>query len=428
MNRPKLPAAAAVAVTLALLLPEQRLEAQNASELETRLEAGAAMLSQSSDQALGAFALTPALRYVNRRFAASVSGSAWLLNDHWELRNAGASFAIYTPLLYGLRAEMLAGASRTAFEQGIQSDQVDAGGRIHYMRQRLGVWLGSGVARPLRVAAVSNVNVSSGGIWSKLGATTLKGTVTSFYFTKVVDTASNALASAAAAVPVCAAERAAPVPVDFTPSAVALALSAATSACRRESRVTDFEGSVHWEHRLVEVTLSGGQRFGDKLDVTSDSRHWASGRTAVWLTSQIAAVAAGGREPAQPTRGLPARSYGSLGLMLAYWPIPRGTVPVVTPASLVKAFELRPAGTALQRITARIGGVETVEVMGDFSDWAPIPLVRRGRDHWELLVPMGAGIHHINLRIDGGTWIAPPGVPSIRDGFNGEVGVLVVKP
>jgi hypothetical protein len=41
---------------------------------------------------------------------------------------------------------------------------------------------------------------------------------------------------------------------------------------------------------------------------------------------------------------------------------------------------------------------------------------------------MSAGIHHINMRIDGGTWIAPPGVPSIRDGFNGEVGVLVVKP
>ena len=29
--------------------------------------------------------------------------------------------------------------------------------------------LGSGVSRPLRVAAVSNVNVSSGGIWSRLG-------------------------------------------------------------------------------------------------------------------------------------------------------------------------------------------------------------------------------------------------------------------
>jgi hypothetical protein len=101
---------------------------------------------------------------------------------------------------------------------------------------------------------------------------------------------------------------------------------------------------------------------------------------------------------------------------------------VHTPASRVRAFEFRPAGVALQRVTARIGGVESVDIMGDFSDWTPVALVRRGRDHWELLVPMGPGIHHVNMRIDGGRWIAPPGIPSARDDFNGEVGVLVIRP
>lgn len=427
MNRPKLPATAAVAVTLALLLPEQRAQAQNASELETRIEAGGAMLSHATSGALGAFAFAPSIRYATRRFTVKASGSAWRLDDRWTVRDAGGAIELYSPLVYGLRAEMLASANRTAFDAALQSDQVDAGGRIHYMHQRLGVWLGSGVSRPLRVAAVSNVNISSGGVWSRFGSTTLKGTVTSFFFSKVVDTLNNGTANGATQVPVCAADRAA-VPVDFSSSNIGYSLSNASTACRRESRVTDFEASVHWQHRLVEVTVAGGQRFGDRLDVTADSRQWASGRTAIWFTNQLAAVAAGGREPAQPTRGLPARKYAALGLMLAYWPIPRGTVPVATPASLVKSFELRPAGVALQRITARIGGVETVEIMGDFTDWAPIPLVRRGRDHWELLVPMSTGVHQINMRIDGGDWIAPPGVPAIRDGFNGEVGVLVVKP
>jgi hypothetical protein len=427
MTRPKLPAAA-VAVTLALLVPEQRAQAQSASELETRLEAGAAMLSRPHTLPLGALSLSPLIRFATPRFTVRAGGSAWLLDNSWEVRDANASVEAYTPLLYGMRGEVTAGAKRTFFDHSLQSDQLDAGGRIHYLRDRMGVWLGSGVARPLRVAAVSNVNVSSGGIWSRFGATTLKGTVTSFYFTKVVDTLTSAIASAAAAVPVCAAERATPVPGDFTPSASQFSLSSASSACRRESRVTDVEGSVHWEHRLLEVTVAGGHRFGDRLDVSADSREWASLRTAIWITNQVAAVAGGGREPAQPTRGLPARSFGSLGLMLAYWPIPRGTVPVATPASLVRSFELRPAGVALQRVTARIGGVERVEIMGDFTDWAPVPLTRRGRDVWELLVPMSAGVHHINLRIDGGAWIAPPGVPSIRDGFNGEVGVLVIKP
>jgi hypothetical protein len=174
--------------------------------------------------------------------------------------------------------------------------------------------------------------------------------------------------------------------------------------------------------------VRGGQRFGNSFDVTPESRQWASGQAAFWISSQIAAVAGGGREPAQPTRGMPARNFGSLGIMLRYWPIPRGVVPVESPASLVKAFELRSAGTAVQRVTARIGGVETVEIMGDFSDWTPLPLIRRGRDQWELLVPIAAGVHQINMRIDGGAWIAPPGIPTMKDGFNGEVGVLVIKP
>jgi hypothetical protein len=179
---------------------------------------------------------------------------------------------------------------------------------------------------------------------------------------------------------------------------------------------------------LFELTLRGGQRIGDSFDVTPESRQWASGQAAVWVTSQMAAVAGGGREPAQPTRGLPARSYATLGMMLAYWPIPRGVVPVETPASLIRAFELRPAGPALHRLTARIGGVETVDIMGDFTDWMAVPLVRQGRDLWELLISIGPGLHQVNLRIDGGQWIAPPGVPTLKDGFNGEVGVLVIKP
>lgn len=424
MNRPRLPATA-VAVTLALLSPEQRARAQNASELETRLEAGTAMLSRAHSLPLGALALAPAIRYASPRLSVRAGGAAWFANNAWDVRNAGASVEVYTPLVHGVRAEVIAGADRTSFEQGIGNDQLDAGGRVHYMRQRLGVWLGSGVARPLKVAAVSSVNVSSGGIWTRLGPTTLRSTVTSFFFTKVVDTLSS---REQLSVPVCAPDAAlAPSTPDFNSGSTLTSASSASSACRKESRVTDLEGSFHFEHRLLEVTLSGGHRFGDRVDVTPESREWAQVRTAVWITKQVAAVASGGREPAQPTRGLPARSFGSLGLMLAYWPIPRGTIPVATPASLVRAFEIRPAGPSHQRITARIGGVETVEVMGNFTDWAPVPLVRRGRDMWELLVPLSAGVHHINMRIDGGDWIAPPGMPSIRDGFNGEVGVLVVK-
>ena len=414
--------ATAIAVSLALLTTGEHAVAQRASELETRLEAGA-MTSTRPNQTVpfSAFALTPGLRYADNRLAVSARGSAWLDGQHWELGSSAASLEANMPLMYGVRAEVLANASRMFFDPSLQNDQLGAEGRLHFMRQRGGVWLGSGVARPLRVSTVSNVNVNTGGVWTKLGTTTLRGSVTSFFFTKL--TSADSVEELRLCTSQLEATRVAPAP-----AAEMSMQSNTTTGCRHQSRLTDLEGSVHWEHRLLELTARGGRRFGNSFDLTSESRQWASGQVAVWVSSQVAAVAGGGREPAQPTRGLPARSFGSLGLMLAYWPIPRGVVPVESPASLVHAFELRPAGTAVQRITARIGGVETVEVMGDFSDWAALPLIRRGRDQWELLVQMGPGVHQINLRIDGGNWIAPPGIPTMKDGYSGEVGVLVIKP
>jgi hypothetical protein len=416
--------AAALAVSLALLASGEQAAAQQASELETRLEAGAVTSTRrGSPLPMGALAITPGIRYADRRFSLNASAAAWLHGQSVELGTSSAAFQAHTPLLYGVRAEVLAHASRLVVDPSLQNDQLDAEGRLHFMRQRGGVWLGSGVARPLRVSAVSNVNVNSGGIWTRLGSTTLRGSITSFFFTKLAsaDTIEESVPCPAgldAAAPLAPA-------APGTGSAMTLQSS---SGCRHQSRLTDLEASVRWEHRLLELTVRGGQRFGNSFDVTPESRQWGSAQAALWISSQVAAVAGGGREPAQPTRGLPARSFGSLGMMLAYWPIPRGAVPVETPASLIRAFELRPAGTAVQRITARIGGVESVEIMGDFSDWTALPLIRRGRDQWELLVPMSAGVHQINLRIDRGQWIAPPGIPTMKDGFNGEVGILVIKP
>ena len=81
----------------------------------------------------------------------------------------------------------------------------------------------------------------------------------------------------------------------------------------------------------------------------------------------------------------------------------------------------------MQKIVVRVARVESVDLMGDFTDWAPVTMVRRGRDLWELTLPIAAGRHQINIRADGGKWVAPPGLPKTNDMFSGEVGVLIVK-
>jgi hypothetical protein len=94
----------------------------------------------------------------------------------------------------------------------------------------------------------------------------------------------------------------------------------------------------------------------------------------------------------------------------------------------VHSFDMHTAPSGLQKIVIHVGGVETVDVMGDFSDWSPLTLVRRGRDLWELSVPVSPGVHQINVRVDGGPWMAPPGIPTVRNAFDGEVGVVVIQP
>ena len=65
--------------------------------------------------------------------------------------------------------------------------------------------------------------------------------------------------------------------------------------------------------------------------------------------------------------------------------------------------------------------------MGDFTDWTATPLEERGDGTWELERFISPGVHRVNLRIDGGPWIVPPGLSSARDEFGGEVGLLVVQ-
>ena len=144
--------ATAFAVSLALLSTGQRVQAQGNSELQTWLEAGALTTSRSGSLPLNALALTPGARYANNRMTASANGSAWLGGQQVQLGNAVAALEAFTPLLYGVRAELMANASRLFQDPLVQNDQLDAEGRLHFMRQRGGVWLGSGVARPLRVA------------------------------------------------------------------------------------------------------------------------------------------------------------------------------------------------------------------------------------------------------------------------------------
>jgi hypothetical protein len=420
MNEPKV---AILTFAAALLVPLPRVLA---AQVVSKIEAGQYTVSDGA-LPVSAMRLAPTVQFELPHATLTARGSAFVTEQNLQLADGIVTGTFTSPTVYGVRAEMIGNASRAVDDRSLGTDQVDVQTRVHVLfHQHGGVWLGGGVARPWRVAVASSANVTDAGAWTRIGdalarfgTATLTATFTNFSFTKIAsvdDSNSPSLSCVMAATP--SANVAVHAAFSVVPGA---------AACERQSRFSDLEGSMHWEVGSIELAASTGYRFGDSYDVTPDSKRWSTGKATVWLNDRIAIVGGGGRQPALPLRGLPARTFGMAGLELAYWPMNRGGVPVSLPrAALVKTFEMHSMPSGMQKIIIHVGGVETVDVMGDFSDWGPLTLVRRGRDLWELSVPLSAGMHQINVRVDGGAWMAPPGTPTAHDSYGGDVGLIVV--
>jgi hypothetical protein len=80
-----------------------------------------------------------------------------------------------------------------------------------------------------------------------------------------------------------------------------------------------------------------------------------------------------------------------------------------------------------RRLTIKGAPARQAEVMGDFTDWKPEPLTGMGDGRWALPTALSPGVHHLNVRFDGGRWVVPSGTSAVDDGFGGRVGLLVVR-
>lgn len=78
------------------------------------------------------------------------------------------------------------------------------------------------------------------------------------------------------------------------------------------------------------------------------------------------------------------------------------------------------------RITIRVSSAGAVEFASDCTQWKPVSM-ERSADGWIVELPAAAGLHHANIRVDGGRWLAPPGLTPVDDDFAGEVGIFVVQ-
>jgi len=404
------------AISAAVLIPHVA-----DAQVVSRVEAGG-LITDANGQApipVSIWRVAPELSIKGARGSLTASSAAWFESQNWQVIDGSIGGTLVAPTIYGVRAELIGNASRAFDDRSLGADQIDVGTRINLnFNKHSGAWVGGGIARPWRVVVISTVDLLNAGAWMDVGRATFTATGTTFNLTK------NSTNDEFTSVPSCATTSTiglAPAATDGSPALLS------EGGCSRRSAVTDLSLSGRWNLDRFEFAGEAGHRVGRVADVSRDSRYWSSGTMTMWVAPRAAIVAGGGRQPSNPARGIPARTFGTLGMMLAYSPS-RYSVPVtVNNTVLVRTFDAKAIGDGMQKIVVRVARVESVDVMGDFSDWAPLTMVRRGRDLWELTVPINPGRHQINIRTDGGKWVAPPGLPRSSDSFSGEVGVLIVR-
>ncbi len=140
---------------------------------------------------------------------------------------------------------------------------------------------------------------------------------------------------------------------------------------------------------------------------------------AYWQTPTLALMLSVASELPDFVHGADAARVLMLGVRL------RGSVAARPPATMVQPIVHVAGDSAVRTIEVRAAGASQVEVMGDFTDWAPVPLVREG-DVFRATVRMAGGSRRLVVRVDGGPWRPAANTPAVDDDFGGRVGLLLV--
>ena len=164
----------------------------------------------------------------------------------------------------------------------------------------------------------------------------------------------------------------------------------------QQLRYLDAELSVGLELGRVRLDATVGARQGNEF---VDSDGWAHLQASVPINARLTAMASGGWVAGRPEQGIRTREYYMFGVRLK-----------------------------LRTIQMRVPGATTVEIMGDFNSWRPQPMNPVGGDVFEFREQLTPGVYRVNIRVDGGPWIVPPGLTGISDEFDGRVGLLVIQP
>ncbi|HPV77527.1 MAG TPA: hypothetical protein PLX31_21700 [Gemmatimonadaceae bacterium] len=200
----------------------------------------------------------------------------------------------------------------------------------------------------------------------------------------------------------------------------------------------DNEATVSWSRGRVTYDASLGVRLGEAQQGTAG---WGSLTTTWSLRAGALATASVGSYPIDLIQGLPGGRYAAFALRLpagglkalrarparplAPPPPERPELPITERLALVIGPPLD--SLSLREVRVWAPGIRTVELLGDFTEWVPVPLIRQPNGEWRGYYHVTPGIHRINLRLNREEFDVPVNLAKVKDEFTGDVGLIIVR-
>lgn len=323
------------------------------------------------------------------RGIAEISGTySQFASGGWSTQGA-LSGSLFTALAAGFLTELAGFAGGSAHQDRTRTGEVLANARLHFMRARGELFVGAGGGRTWFAGGSSAVFLGEAG-----ASTTIRDVTATFILS--------------------------PAAVDSL-------------------RYMDGQLSLSWTRAKLDLAAMLGVRVGDQLTALGgNARSWGSLSAVRWLGRRFALVAAGGTYPIDPTQGFPGGRFASLSIRFATRRAreaqsvnaqqPQMEAPTEEAPPLLTDFAVEQVGIRSVTLRVKAPRAQLVEVSGDFTGWTPVRLNPASDGSWAVTLPVGPGKYQMNLRLDGGEWLVPPGLLSMLDEFGGRVGLLIVGP
>lgn len=183
---------------------------------------------------------------------------------------------------------------------------------------------------------------------------------------------------------------------------------------------------VHYQEGLLDAHLEGDAVSFDVSagirrdpDASSVYEPVLSATAAIWQSDSRAWTLSVARQPPDWVRGADAAQWVGVGMRFLE------RRPAVARAERIRPVVTVHGSDEPRRVRVIAPGARTVEMMADFTDWAPVTLVA-ARGAFEADFVVTPGTHRVVVRVDGGPWRAAANTPAVDDDLGGRVGLLVV--